>query len=168
MLAKEQRELAENNYSLVYFFLNKHGIPIEEYHGAACVGLCKAAERFDAERGAFSTYAMWCIKNEVYHQMRTERKLVTAVSMDAEMTEDGFSLVDIIEDKMNTADCSTMMSCIMEEIDRLRPSERRAILMSMNGAKQRHIGAELGVSQVRVSRLLGSARRKLAAALAME
>ena len=55
-MTKEQQKLVEENHGLIYSFLAKHNLPIEEYYDLAAIGLCKASITYQNET-TFSTYA---------------------------------------------------------------------------------------------------------------
>ena len=65
----KRERLINDNYGLVHACANKlrnKGIEYEELFQAGCVGLVKAADNFDEERGfAFSTYAVPVILGEI-------------------------------------------------------------------------------------------------------
>lgn len=68
--AKEKKDaLVKDNLGLVHACANKfrgRGAEYDDLFQAGCVGLCKAAANFDAERGfAFSTYAVPVILGEI-------------------------------------------------------------------------------------------------------
>ena len=64
-----KEELVENNYGLVHACANKfrgRGVEYDDLFQAGCIGLIKAAQKFDASRGfAFSTYAVPAILGEI-------------------------------------------------------------------------------------------------------
>ncbi len=64
-----REELINNNYGLVHACANKfrgRGVDYDDLFQAGCVGLIKAADNFDSERGfAFSTYAVPVILGEI-------------------------------------------------------------------------------------------------------
>ena len=64
-----KENLIENNYGLVHACANKfrgRGVEYDDLFQAGCVGLIKAADNFDSERGfAFSTYAVPVILGEI-------------------------------------------------------------------------------------------------------
>ncbi len=66
---KERETLIGENYGLVHACANKfrgRGVDYEDLFQAGCVGLIKAADNFDKERGfAFSTYAVPVILGEI-------------------------------------------------------------------------------------------------------
>lgn len=65
----ERDSLIESNYGLVHACANKfrgRGVDYDDLFQAGCVGLIKAADKFDSSRGfAFSTYAVPVILGEI-------------------------------------------------------------------------------------------------------
>ena len=61
-MPEERKIVVEENLGLVHACahrFNGRGIEYEDLYGAGCIGLCKAAEAFDWNRGVkFSTYAV--------------------------------------------------------------------------------------------------------------
>ena len=51
MLTKEQKELVENNHKLIYYYIHKNGLSLDEYYDILAIGLCKAALNFDESKG---------------------------------------------------------------------------------------------------------------------
>ncbi len=68
-LRDEKQEMIESNYGLVHACANKfrgRGVEYDDLFQAGCIGLIKAAQKFDASRGfAFSTYAVPVILGEI-------------------------------------------------------------------------------------------------------
>ncbi len=64
-----KQDMIENNYGLVHACANKfrgRGAEYDDLFQAGCIGLIKAADKFDPERGfAFSTYAVPVILGEI-------------------------------------------------------------------------------------------------------
>ena len=72
-LTDEQRKLVEDNHNLIYFYMNfKKVDPDESYHDLA-MGLCKAARTYNPKKGAFSTYAMKCMENDLITKNMCEK-----------------------------------------------------------------------------------------------
>lgn len=71
---EEENCLVENNLGLVHLCANRfrgRGIEYDDLYGAGCVGLVKAAQAFDKERGVkFSTYAVPVIMGEIKRLFR--------------------------------------------------------------------------------------------------
>lgn len=70
----ERSEFIESNLPLVHKLANRfrgRGIDYEELYSAGCVGLVKACDRFEPERGlCFSTYAVPVILGEIRRLFR--------------------------------------------------------------------------------------------------
>lgn len=68
-LRDKKQDLIENNYGLVHSCANKfrgRGVEYDDLFQAGCIGLIKAADKFDSSRGfAFSTYAVPVILGEI-------------------------------------------------------------------------------------------------------
>ena len=65
MLTKEQQSLVEANHNLIYKYAHDRNLEIEDYYGILAIGLCKAAIKFESEKGKFSTFAFLFMKSEV-------------------------------------------------------------------------------------------------------
>ena len=62
---EEYHRLITENHNLIYGFLKRYDLDLDEYYDVAAIGLCKAAQSYDEEKGcAFSTLAYKCMKNE--------------------------------------------------------------------------------------------------------
>jgi DNA-directed RNA polymerase specialized sigma subunit len=73
-LTDEQQKFVEANHNLIYFLLKTYKWTIDKYYDVAAIGLCKAAQRYDASRNyAFSTYALRVMYNEVVREIRKEK-----------------------------------------------------------------------------------------------
>lgn len=45
-ITEAEKKLVEQNHNLIYAFLQKYHLTIEDYYGLAAIGLCKAAMTF--------------------------------------------------------------------------------------------------------------------------
>jgi len=65
-------ELISDNQRLVLWYLarigGRRGVSEEELVAAGMLGLWRAAQRYDPERGAFSTYAYRCIRQRIVRE----------------------------------------------------------------------------------------------------
>lgn len=48
-LTKSQQDIVISNHKLIYKVLHKYNLDVEEFYGAAAVGLCKAVKTFNPE-----------------------------------------------------------------------------------------------------------------------
>lgn len=183
-LTDEQRALVEANLPLVKFFLRKWRIPDHEWDDAeqdATVGLMRAAQLFDPERGyRFSTFAQWHILSGVQHgrgrlegvnyrravDQRREGEYERPVSLDAPLGDDGDldlagMLVAPAEDEPDYALMDALLDRCVDDVDR-----RIVLAVAMGStvsAAARGIGIRRSSAQWRLSRLRARTADLLAA-----
>lgn len=169
MLTDTQRQLAADNHNLIYAFLHKRNLSVDDYYDIAVIGLCKAARHFDPGRGlAFSTFAYRCMDGELWMTAKNAkakgRSGYISVSLDAALTDkaDSGTLSDILADTRyspeDLAVCNDLLSAVADQDPRIR------IICELKAAgyTQPQIAAHLGLSQAHVSRLLAKARKIIA------
>ena len=105
-LTREQRELVENNLSLVYWVIMEsihvnetiYGFGYEDLYQEGCIWLCHAAATYDPVRSRFPTYAKRIVRNGLLsycRQMcfRQRRFTYLAVGLHGELLADGEPLL---------------------------------------------------------------------------
>ena len=105
-LTREQRELVENNLSLVYWVIMEsihvnetiYGFGYEDLYQEGCIWLCHAAATYDPVRSRFPTYAKRIVRNGLLsycRQMcfRQRRFTYLAVELHGELLADGEPLL---------------------------------------------------------------------------
>ena len=161
-----KNKLIEDNMSLVYFIINKYYptyIKDEDIVQAGMLGLCKAADTWNEDKGAFSTYAAICIRNNIRMEFRGRGKHQGVLSLDYELpeTEDGaiITLGDMVADeryspeKVSTLDYDTFY-------DSLTDDEKKILDLSKNGLLQEEMATELGLTRSAVSMRKRTLKRK--------
>ena len=158
----EQRKLVEDNHNLIYAFLHKYNLSIDEYYDVAAIGLCKAAIMFDKKKECtFSTYA--------YLVMLTELKLVfrhntngRAIPLD-KLTYyqsiisngDGKEIerLSFIPDNVDVESEVMTNETFKQVYGTLSEQDRRIIHMFELGYKQKEIAKNVGCSQSYISKI---------------
>ena len=173
--------LIEKNLRLVAHIVKKYtvsGRDQEELISVGIVGLVKAVNTFDADKGhKLVTYAARCIENEILMLLRSERRQGREVSLydpigtDKEGNE--INLLDIIEseetdivERMAFAGNVKKMYRLIDEL--LTAREREIIclryrLYQKKPVTQREIAGMFGISRSYVSRIEKRALEKLRA-----
>lgn len=171
--------LIEKNLRLVAHIVKKYmssGKEQEELISVGIVGLVKAVNTFDADKGhKLVTYAARCIENEILMLLRSEKKQGREVSLyepigtDKEGNE--ISLLDIIEseetdviEKMALSGDVRRMYALIDEV--LTPREKQIIslrygLYQKKQVTQREIAQMMDISRSYVSRIEKRAVEKL-------
>lgn len=153
--------LTEQNHNLIYTFLQKYHLTIDEYYGLAAIGLCKAAMTFKDGISSFSTYAYKCMFTTVMIEKRKERasKHIPDSQIFYYQNElsnddgDTQNFMNYIPAKENVEDECLSEYMFEEYSKRLKDRDKMIFKMFRNGYKQKEIGKLVGCSQAQVSRV---------------
>jgi len=170
-LTEQQRKLAEENHNLIYSFLQKYHLPVEDWYGVAAIGFCKAIMKYKEGVSKFSTFAYRCMFTAVMHEKRKEKAekaipsyqiLYYQSEFDAGNDGDTINYIDTIP-SLDDVEGDALAKVIFEEFfDTLKPQHRTIFRMFQGGYTQREIGNVVGCSQVQVSRVKRKLLRYLA------
>lgn len=149
--------MIEENLPLVHSLARRFSRPpepIDDLVQVATIGLIKAVDGFREERGAdLGAYAVPTIVGELRRHVR-ERASTSAVALlEEEDVESGFR---------SQAEVSEARELVREAFDVLSPRERLIVALRFyRDWSQESIAAEVGLSQVQVSRVLASSLAKM-------
>lgn len=176
---QEAREkLIEHNMRLVAHVVKKYqgtGYDTEDLLSVGTIGLIKAVNTFNADRGRLATYAAKCVENEVLMLLRSSKKYSKEVSLydPIGVDKDGetVSLVDVIEmETSDTLDDMILKQDVKELYEAyaqcLKENEQMVIRMryGLFGGReytQREIAQSMGISRSYVSRIEKKAIEKI-------
>lgn len=105
--------------------------------GDACVGLLLAAQTFEGG-GAFSTWATWCMKREIF---RGKRRLRQEAKIETELIQFNSPIMDLLLD--------------------LPPNEKELILSWANGEDLKKIARSFGITLRGLRKKIGKIIQKL-------
>ena len=162
MCTVNRQQLIEDNINLVYFVVHTYYptfVNDEDIIQCGMLGLCMAAESWDAEQGAFSTFATRCISNQIIKEFRARKKYKGVLSLEYEYADgegEGTTLADTIIGTLDVdwADLDGLYDILTEK-------ERMVIDLRRKGMTQYEIADRLGMSQQMVCTHLRRARRRL-------
>ncbi len=176
--ARAKDILVERNLRLVAHIVKKYQNVDEELDdllSIGCIGLIKAIDSFDVEKGRLATYACRCIDNELLMMLRGKKKysremsLFESIGQDKEGNE--IRLLDIIEQPPLDVVERMEFTGNMQKLERYRKeclTEREwKILVLRYGLgrskemTQSEIGELFGISRSYVSRIEKKALQKL-------
>lgn len=166
-LTEDQRKLVEENHNLIYDYLWKKNLSIEEYYGLAAIGLCKAAITYDSGKAAFSTYAYMCISNEIgcclrkyYADKYIPDELIGSLQYIVELGDNGVTLEDCIGDVIDVEEEAIINDTLDKFYSRLNDDERLILSLHHAGYKQKEIAKRAEISQAQVSRIINDLRNR--------
>lgn len=165
-ITNEQQQVIEENHNLIYSFLQKYNLSVDDWYGLAAIGLCKAAITYKNGVSSFSTYAYKCMFTTVWSEKRKEKQSGTIPNhqilyyqseLDNNSDGDTNCFMNYIPSETNVED-DALTEVIFEEYNsKLNGREKTIFRMFKEGYKQREIGKKVGCSQAQVSRV----RKKL-------
>lgn len=170
--------LIERNLRLVAHIAKKYqnvDEDMEDLISIGCIGLIKAVDTFDAEKGRLATYACRCIDNELLMLLRSKKKSSREVSLFEPIGQDKegneIHLMDVIEQQQpDIVECMELgnnVKKLFRLIDECLTEREKEILILRYGlygqqeATQNEIGTILGISRSYVSRIEKKALQKL-------
>ena len=177
--AKKAKEiLIERNLRLVAHVVKKYqniDEDMDDMISIGCVGLIKAIDTFDVNKGRLATYACRCIDNEILMKLRNKKKTSREVSLYEPIGQDKegneIHLMDILEqdqrdivEDMELQNLKTKLARGIKE--RLTEREREIVILryGLSGGHemtQNEIGQLFGISRSYVSRIEKKALQKL-------
>lgn len=176
-LNEEQRRLAEENHNLIYGYLQKRGLDVDEYYDICAIGLCKAVKAFDPTQGKkLATLAYRVMDNEVKQYWRRwnfkgREQERFAVSLSDPVYHDAIrgelTLGGTLQGPGDDGRSPYYIVACRTFVDSLPAKEQKVIQMRMNGWTVSEIGHEVGVSTTWVSKLIARVRQKYIAETAV-
>lgn len=171
MEPQKRREcLITNNMRLAISVAQKFGYE-EDYESLAMLGLIRAADTFDLDKGAcFSTYAARVIQNQILMYLRKCKRQIQAISFETVVagTEETLAVKDMLsyEDEQLIRLEQAEQTAKLYEVIRSLPDREYKIICQLYGIgeesyTQKEVAKRLGISQSYVSRLEKSILKKM-------
>lgn len=171
---EEKNKLAEENFNIIHYVaknFSNTGLGHDELVSIGSVGFVKALNTYTEKKGAkFSTYAVVCVRNEILHFLRREKKHVDNTVLSGNTVySDGeggvLTIEDTLSNEMNNEAFVEDVILLNEDIEilmnaiRKLPKRDQFIIINRYGIggrkvmTQEEIGKTLGMSQANVSKL---------------
>lgn len=168
-MEQERAKLITDNIQLAHYVARQfysNNVEYDDLVGIASLGLVKAAEKFDPQKGfKFSSFAVPVMRNEILQEFRRIRKRVECVSLHEPLgsEETGLELMDMILDEQDRYKVIEEVMLIKQQMDKLTKQEQRALQLNAQhpDLSQEQKSNIIGVSQSYYSRLVLSARKKI-------
>lgn len=160
-LNDEERKFVEENHNLIYSFLRKNNLDIEEYYDLAVFGFIDAVKKYDPSRGTFSNFAYICMLNMIRMEMRKVRsrnKRIETISLNIEWEKT--SMEDLLP-APDTVESIYLHNEYVERIEKLPEKLRTVVLLLASGYNQIEIAKRMGYTQAHISRLVAKALKEI-------
>ena len=145
-LTEEQKKIVEENHNLIYWYINKNKLDVNDYYDLLAIELCNTAMKHNAERGSFANYFNLRADGMMYKEYRKanahKRKHVE---------------VDFDVDYYNTmGDIDITDGLALEEL--MSGEYGEVLLLKSKGYTQVEIADILNTNQSKVSKILKRAK----------
>lgn len=148
---------------MIYSFLYKYHLDVEEWYDIAAVGLCKAANTYNNDKSEFSTYAYKCMYTTIIMEKRKENAMRTIpqnqiVYYENQVNEsskdnDTSTFLNYIPSKQDIEN-ETISALSLENIENeLVGNKKKVFLLLREGYTQCEISKIIGISKQRVSKI---------------
>ena len=155
-----KQKLVEDNMNLVYFLVNRYYptfVTDEDIIQCGMMGLCRAANSWEEEKGTFSTFAGTCILNEICREFKRRSRQPSSISLecrrfssDDEKNTLGDTLIG--DEDVDFVDYDTFYNL-------LTPMDKEIVKYKQQGVTNKDIGKILGCSGTSVDKHLRKMRR---------
>lgn len=151
----EHEQLVTDNMNLVHFVINKHYPTFrfdEDLIQCGMIGLVKAAQSFNDSKGEFSTYASFCIINEIKREFSIRlRGKENVIFTELEQTH---TMVDG-EDQYGDVELVESFSRFYHN---LTVREQTVVKLRLEGRSNENIGKVIGKSRSTTEKILKKLR----------
>lgn len=149
---EEYQKLAEDNHKLIFYFLHRFKLDVDEFYGDAAIGLCKAAMEYDESLGySFSSLAYKCMFNEVGYELRRRKRFksnVSTVSYESLACGEGnIRIEDVLTDGYIAGDIAESSAFVMWFIGQLSERDLEILYWKLQGKTMREIAESIGFSR---------------------
>ena len=153
-LTDEQKALVTENHQLIFGYLTKKGLNIDEYYDLAAIGLCKAAMNYRKNSGKFSTLAYRCIHNEIYNEYRQKNQtraipedMISSYNMlISNCNGDDIEVLDTLKSDFDI-EKYVLDNVLLEKLyEKLSDKYKMTLILALKGYNNCEIGDILGYS----------------------
>lgn len=148
---------------MIYSFLYKYHLDVEEWYDLAAIGLCKAANTYNNSKSGFSTYAYKCMYTTVMTEKRKENAMRTIpqnqiVYYENQVSEESkdndiSTFLNYITSKQDIEN-ETISTLSLENIENeLVGNKRKVFVLLKEGYTQSEISKIIGISKQRISKI---------------
>ena len=147
-LTDEQKLLVEQNHDLIYWFINKKGLPLNEYYDLFAIVLCETAMKYDPSKGKFSTLFTLKANNRFINEYRKKTRLKSI--------PEEVELLDYMVEGETYEELELAFEAMKVDV----PDEYHKLMeMRFHGYTRQEIHDELGIGKHNIVKTLKEARK---------
>ncbi len=160
-MTKQQEQFFEENMNLVYYTISRYypaNIGDDDIIQEGMLGLFRAVNDYNPEKGAFSTYAIRKIRGAISNEFKKAAYKVPTVSLDGLREDDSgddFALIDLIvgDPDEGYTDWTPLMK-------KLTDQEKVVFNGLLEGNTQSDMARAMGLSRQRVEQIMRKIKKK--------
>lgn len=119
-LTDEQRKLAERYHNLIFAFLYKNDLQVDDWYDIAAIGYIKAIRYHHPERPfAISSLAFKCMRDEMVNEYRRQgrqKRRAILISLDAPAYESGTERHELVAGHQSAEDDYFMLDNLRQRL----------------------------------------------------
>ena len=163
-LSSSEREFAEEHHNLVYAFLKKKGLEINEYYDVVIFAYLTAVRRYFINKNLmqynFSTIAWRAMESAVYKEKRKKSPIL--ISLDEPLFRDSeVTFIDSLGQEDNFDEKIVYLDLARKVMPLLSKKQSRTLKNKADGYKYRDMSQKEGISISGIASRLRRARMKL-------
>lgn len=159
MCTVNRQKLIEDNINLVYFVIHTYYptfIYDEDLIQCGMFGLCRAGNAWDEEKGAFSNFAIHCIRNEIYREFYNRKRHKSTLSLEHEYRDRSDDTMTLAESLVGEADIDWVdVEGIRSKLDEV---DQKILDCKLSGMSTAEIAKRLGYSRQNITRRIRQMR----------
>lgn len=163
-LTAEQSRMVEENHNLIYTFLNKTKLPMDDYYDLAAEGLIRAVQAYSQDERlqqySLTTIAFWTMKSTVANEVRRYKSRPQIISLDYTLDDYNEPITSFLHSQKDYSTVDQILTRVevAAAIAVLSLDQKQLLSEIAAGTNQAVIAQTLGLSQAQVSRRLKKTR----------
>ena len=159
-MTEEQKRLVEQHHNLIYWYLNKKNMSINEWYDILAIALCNAAITYNPDICEFATYAAKCFSTAVHTRIRLDNGVTKKPSggvwsyeekiRNPLYNEDNATGELFLADGYNVEQEAVANIALERCLNKLNERDKQIILMLYVGYDGKEIGRKFGMSHQNV------------------
>lgn len=163
-LTPEQSKLVEDNHQLIYSFIHKNKLNIDDWYDICALALVRAAKAYEPDKGEFSTLTYTYMRNEMIREFkRNDLHFPETLSLDHEYenNKDGdvYTLANLFEAN-DDVEGEVVSRVYIEEMKKFfdenlkKDNHKKVIDLIFQGMTKDEASKEVGISRERFDQVI--------------